>query len=45
MELNLFEFRSINLPDGTQIIDTTLKTVNHMRMGRERLCGFIQKFT
>ena len=26
MESNLFEFRIINLPNGTQIIDTTLKT-------------------
>lgn len=26
MEANLFEFRIINLADGTQIIDTTLKT-------------------
>lgn len=26
MEQNIFEFRIINLPDGTQIIDTTLKT-------------------
>ena len=26
MEANIFEFRIINLPDGTQIIDTSLKT-------------------
>lgn len=26
MAENIFEFRIINLPDGTQIIDTTLKT-------------------
>ena len=26
MEANIFEFRIINLPDGTQIIDTALKT-------------------
>lgn len=26
MEQNIFEFRIISLPDGTQIIDTTLKT-------------------
>lgn len=26
MEANLFEFRIVNLPDGTQVIDTTLKT-------------------
>lgn len=26
METNIFEFRIINLPDGIQVIDTTLKT-------------------
>lgn len=26
METNIFEFRIINLPDGTQVIDTSLKT-------------------
>ena len=26
MEANLFNFRIVNLPDGTQVIDTTLKT-------------------
>ncbi len=26
VEANIFEFRIINLPDGTQIIDTSLKT-------------------
>lgn len=26
METNIFEFRVINLPDGNQVIDRTLKT-------------------